>query len=110
MEGYIALGLCRPNICRVLDAEWLIDDPRFNTPENRVKNADELEAILTELFSKAKAEDWLELLHIEDIPAAPVNTLEKAADDPQLLHSEMIHCKFLTFEIISMMLENGQVR
>jgi crotonobetainyl-CoA:carnitine CoA-transferase CaiB-like acyl-CoA transferase len=51
------LGLCRPNICRVLDAEWLIDDPRFNTPENRVKNADELEAILTELFSKAKAED-----------------------------------------------------
>lgn len=89
-EGYLVLGPCWPRICRVLGAEWLIDDPRFATPQARVNHREELNSILTEYFLKEKAEDWIEILHAEDIPAAPVNTVDKVVIDPQVLHSGMI--------------------
>lgn len=89
-EGYLTLGLCWPRICRVLRLEHLIDDPRFSTLEARIKNRNELNALLTEAFMKEKAEDWLEVLYAEDIPAGPVNTLDKAVVDPQIVHNKMI--------------------
>lgn len=89
-EGYITLGLCWPRICRVLGLEHLIDDPRYSTLDARVKNRDELNSILTEAFMKNKAEDWLELLYVEDISAGPVNTLDKAVVDPQIIHNQMV--------------------
>ena len=39
---------------------------------------------------EAPAEDWLELMAIEDIAAAPVNTLDKVAIDPQVQHRHMV--------------------
>ncbi|UCG67745.1 MAG: CoA transferase, partial [Deltaproteobacteria bacterium] len=35
-------------------------------------------------------EQWVELFAVEDIPGAPVNTVDKAAQDPQTLHNNMI--------------------
>ncbi len=89
-EGYISLGPCWPRICRVLGVEWLIDDPRFATQAARVKHREEFHSIISELFLQEKAEDWLALFEIEDIPAAPVNTLDKAFIDPQVLHNNMV--------------------
>jgi crotonobetainyl-CoA:carnitine CoA-transferase CaiB-like acyl-CoA transferase len=89
-EGYIALGASWPRICRVLGAEWLMDDPRFLTQADRINHREELTAILIDLLSKEKAEDWLEVFYVEDIAAGPVNTLDKAVDDPQLNHDNMI--------------------
>ncbi len=89
-EGYICLGPCWPRICRALGAEWLVDDPRFIDLAGRQKHRDELNKIITELFLREKAEDWLEILYAEDIPAAPVNTVDKAMADPQVLHNNMV--------------------
>lgn len=89
-EGYICIGPCWPRICRVLGAEWLIDDPRFADLAGRVKHRDELNKIIAELFLRERAEDWLELLRAEDIPTAPVNTVDKAMADPQVLHKNMV--------------------
>jgi CoA:oxalate CoA-transferase len=99
-EGYIALGPSWPRICRALGVDWLMDDPRFATTEARCERREELNAILTEYFIKEKAEDWLEVLYAEDIPAAPVNTIDKVVVDPQVLYNNMLlSLKHLSGEI-----------
>jgi formyl-CoA transferase/CoA:oxalate CoA-transferase len=89
-EGYISIGPCWPRICRALGADWLVDDPRFATHADRMDHRDELNAIIAGLFLKEKAEDWLEILYAEDIPAAPVNTIDKALADPQIVQNNMV--------------------
>jgi CoA:oxalate CoA-transferase len=89
-EGYLAIGPCWPRICRVLGIEEIIDDPRFETGESRIEHRQELDATIQEAFMKEKAEDWLELLYVERIGAGPVNTLDKVAEDPQVLDRGMI--------------------
>jgi crotonobetainyl-CoA:carnitine CoA-transferase CaiB-like acyl-CoA transferase len=89
-EDYVVIGPCWPRICRVLDIEHMIDDPRFESFESRIEHREELDAIIEEAFMKERAEDWLEVLHVEHIGAGPVNTLDKAAEDPQILERKMI--------------------
>lgn len=89
-DGWIAIGLSWPRIARTLGIEWTIDDPRFATLENRLKNRAELEAIVTEAFSRMDTEAWLEVLHADDIPAGPVYNLDQAPQDPQVQHNKII--------------------
>lgn len=89
-EGYLAIGPCWPRICRVLGIEHIIDDPRFESRESRVEHREELNAIIEEAFLRERAEDWLEVLYAERISASPVNTLDKAAEDPQVLYRKMV--------------------
>ncbi len=89
-EGYLVLGPSWPRITRVIGAEWMQEDPRFRDRETRCQHKNELDGVLTERFLQEKAEDWLELLHVEDIPAAPVNTVDKTVADPQVRHNKML--------------------
>lgn len=70
--------------------EHIIDDPRFKELSDRVKNRKELDSIIEEALAKEKAEDWLEVMYADDLPAGPVNTIDKAIVDPQVVHNEMI--------------------
>lgn len=89
-NGYVALSTCWPRIARVIGAEWMMEDPRFKTLPARIKNRQELDRILEEHLTQADTEQWVELFVTEDIPGAPVNTVDKAAQDPQVLHNNMI--------------------
>ena len=89
-DGYITIGVCWPRIARTLNAEWMIDDPMFSTQDARWRHRRELEEILNKLLSQASPEQWLELMHIDGIAAGPVNTVDKVAVDPQVLHNKMI--------------------
>jgi crotonobetainyl-CoA:carnitine CoA-transferase CaiB-like acyl-CoA transferase len=89
-EGYLVLGTCWPRIARVVGAEWMMDDPRFQDRETRYKHRKEIDEVLTERFLQEKAEDWLEVLHVEDIASAPVNTVDKTVVDPQVINNKMI--------------------
>jgi len=89
-NGYIALGPCWPRICRVIDREWMIDDPRFREVGDRMKNKKEMEDLIEEALQEADSEDWIELLRAEDIAVSPVNTLDKVAEDPQVAHNGTI--------------------
>ena len=89
-DGYISLGVCWPRICRTLNAEWMIDDPRFSTQDARWEHRQECDEILNNLLSQATTEQWMELMQIDDTPAGPVNTVDKVAADPQVLHNKMI--------------------
>jgi crotonobetainyl-CoA:carnitine CoA-transferase CaiB-like acyl-CoA transferase len=89
-NGYIVLGPCWPRIAKIINREHLIDDPRFSTYEKRFQNKDALNEAVEEGLSEADTEDWLELMHEEDIPAMPLNTLDKAMQDSQVQHNKAI--------------------
>ena len=67
-----------------------MDDNRFSTRQGRVEHREELDEILNGLLKKENTEDWLALFDAEDIPAAPVNTIDKAVADPQVNYNKMI--------------------
>jgi crotonobetainyl-CoA:carnitine CoA-transferase CaiB-like acyl-CoA transferase len=69
--------------------EWL-NDPRFAANNDRLKNKHLLWPMLEAAFRTRTAEEWLPLLEREEIPVGVVNTLDRAMNDPQLRHRDMI--------------------
>jgi formyl-CoA transferase len=63
--------------------EWS-NDPRFNNREGRIANYDLLSESLQEIFKVGHREEWLKQLIDNDVPAAPLNTLDEVFDDPQV--------------------------
>lgn len=95
-DGYITVALIEgrkerwPLMCVAMDRLDLIDDPRFNTGWLRSQNYKELEPMLTEAMLKKTCQEWLDELEALGIPCGPVNTIDKASQDPQVLHRNMI--------------------
>lgn len=71
--------------CRVIDRDDLVDDPRFCTNANRVRNRDQLEPILEALFVRGDAQEWLDKLRDARIPCGAVNTLSDVLTDAHFL-------------------------
>lgn len=70
-----------PILCRRLGrAEWAAD-PRFRTFKDRLANREALNALLDEALSARTTAEWLDAFAGE-VPAAPVNDLRAALDNP----------------------------
>ncbi len=63
--------------------EWT-DDPRFNNRKGRIANYDVLVKELEPIFRGGRRDEWLRLLLANDVPAAPINTLDEVFADPQV--------------------------
>ena len=88
-DNYIAVGPSWPRIARILDLEWMIEDPRWSNTLTRMLNKQEMcELLEREGFSKADAADWLEILRVEDVPSHRINTLQQVLEDPQVIHNK----------------------
>jgi len=77
-------------VCRALGCEGLATDPRFESVPKRVENREELTSVIQEIMLSMTTEDWLKRFDSEDVPAGPVNTIDKALTDPQTFHQEMV--------------------
>jgi crotonobetainyl-CoA:carnitine CoA-transferase CaiB-like acyl-CoA transferase len=64
-------------------SEWSTD-PRFNSRQGRIANYDILSEDLQEIFKRGRRKEWLKQLIDNDVPAAPLNTLDEVFDDPQV--------------------------
>lgn len=71
--------------CSAIDLPDLVEDPRFTTNADRVRNRDELEPILDAHFAQRDADDWLGRLRAARIPCGPVNTLPDILSDEHFL-------------------------
>jgi len=78
------------NLCKNMDMEKLADDSRFSTRAKRLENREELDRILEEAFLKKTTDEWLELFVKLEVPAGPINTVDKAVADPQVLSRNMV--------------------
>jgi crotonobetainyl-CoA:carnitine CoA-transferase CaiB-like acyl-CoA transferase len=77
------------NICRALGADW-DSDPRFCNIEQRLKNEDELDAVMSEGTRRFTREELVDKLIAADVLTAPINDVEDVVKDPQILHNRMI--------------------
>jgi len=78
------------NLCRAMGMESLADDPRFDSRGKRLEHREELDRILEKAFLEKTTEEWLNLFYELEIPSGPINTLDKALRDPQVLARNMV--------------------
>ena len=70
-------------VCEVLGAPELVDDERFRTNPERVRNRDELVRILSERLREDDTDEWHRRLTDAGVPAAPVADVADVIASPQ---------------------------
>jgi crotonobetainyl-CoA:carnitine CoA-transferase CaiB-like acyl-CoA transferase len=70
-------------ICDVVGLPELVDDARFRTNADRVRNRDALIALIEERLCTERSATWLERLRQAGVPAAPVADIRDVAESPQ---------------------------
>lgn len=76
-------------LCDAIGMPELAVNPKFNSRDNRFQNKDELYDILEKVFITKTGEEWLEILE-KRIPIGPINTVDRALSDPQVLSRNMV--------------------
>lgn len=64
-------------------------DPKFLTNDLRVQNRPALSEAIERITRSGLVERWLDKLNAAGVPCAPINTIEKLMDHPQLLARNM---------------------
>ena len=81
-------------LCQAIDMVHLIEDPRFETNADRVKNRTQLVELLQSRFLESSRENWLEVLEKHDVPCAPVVwSVKDLYTNPQIAANELIMTK-----------------
>ena len=87
-DGWVVLSVGNDRqwtrFCTVIDRPDLAADQRFATNSDRVRNRAVLVSLLEALFRTRPRSDWLSILQAADVPAGPVNTVDRALSDPQV--------------------------
>jgi len=77
-------------LCKVLDLEYLITDPDFDTNEKRRENRREINRIINEKTQTQPRDALMERFNQAGVPCGPINNLKEVFSDPQVLHQEMV--------------------
>lgn len=75
--------------CEVLDLD-IARDPRFESNASRVRNRDELNAIIEPVLRGRSVEDWLEDFGAAGVPAGPINGMAELYEDPWVDEREQV--------------------
>jgi len=78
------------NLCESLGYPHLGNDPRFKANADRMKNVEELDRVLGDIFHQRTQREWVEVLTPRGVMVAPVYTFEQLFRDPQVLHDGMV--------------------
>jgi crotonobetainyl-CoA:carnitine CoA-transferase CaiB-like acyl-CoA transferase len=93
-DGHFTVGAANsrlwPRFCQLLGLGHLIDDPRFATVGDRVKNQRELERLIEEVTVKQTRVHWLGRCEAAGIPAGPIYSVPEALDDPHAVARGMV--------------------
>ena len=72
-------------LCAVIGQPGLAEDPKYKTNRARVQHRKEIVATLEAAFRTAPRHVWAERLNAAGVPCAPVNTIEEAFANPQVV-------------------------
>ena len=78
------------SLCTTLGVSHLLRDARFATNEDRNQHKEALWVELESAFLQRPSAEWLKQFELADIPAAPVNTIDRALADTQVQHRNMV--------------------
>lgn len=77
-------------VAEVLGNPGLAMDPRFLTNDLRCQNRPDMVMEMEKLLKQQPVQHWIDALNEEGVPCAPINTIDKVIDHPQLLSRDMI--------------------
>lgn len=75
-----------PALCAALGHPEWVDDARFATLPDRLKNAKTLNTLLEAVTQTLHKADVVALLSVAGVPCSPVNNLQEALAEPQVVH------------------------
>jgi len=78
------------DLCAALGCCELSADPRFRLNEDRLRNRSALAPLLEAAAAKIPSAELLAALAQREVPAAPINTLDRALADAQVRHRDMV--------------------
>jgi len=88
-DGYFALAVGNDlqwkKFCETLGHPSWAEDERFAHNAARVENREALLDLLNDLFATGDVATWLAQLDAIGIPCAPINTIDRVFEDPQVL-------------------------
>ncbi|XVQ07662.1 CaiB/BaiF CoA transferase family protein [Spirillospora sp. CA-255316] len=88
-DGWFTVGAATPKtwlaFCRGLDVEELIDDERFLSNEDRMRNRDELIAIVEERTRTQPCAHWVKVFESQGVPVAPIQNYGQVFSDEHLV-------------------------
>jgi crotonobetainyl-CoA:carnitine CoA-transferase CaiB-like acyl-CoA transferase len=92
-DGYIVASAISDSefagYCAALGRPEIAEDPRFQTLPVRMANLADLIATMRDATGAAAVEPFLEQAFANDVPAAPILTLDDLPADPQIAHNEV---------------------
>ena len=93
-DGWVLMGSPNDKLFRVTcDAlgqpAWK-DDPRFLTNGDRVRHKPELVGMISTITRTKPTQHWVDLLSSIGAPVAPINTMDKVFEDPQVQHLDQV--------------------
>jgi crotonobetainyl-CoA:carnitine CoA-transferase CaiB-like acyl-CoA transferase len=93
-DGYVVMMIVEDRqfhaICRALDRDDMIDDPRCGNLVQRIANARELFAMLEQEIAKWSTADLVERARQQGAPLAPVHDLDDFLADPQVRANQTV--------------------
>ncbi|MDA0676110.1 MAG: CoA transferase [Proteobacteria bacterium] len=93
-DGWVTLAAFNDRLwgraMTAMNLSRLTGDPRFRTNALRLENRDILVPILRDAFLERDSADWVAAMDLNDVPLAPVNTIDQVMAHPQVRHREMI--------------------
>ena len=93
-DGHFTVGAANsrlwPRFCQLLGLDRLVEDARFATVGDRVKNQRELERLIEEVTVKHSRAHWLEQCDAAGIPAGPIYSVPEALADPHARERGMV--------------------
>lgn len=94
LDGYITVGAANQRnwerLCAAIGLEELVSDERFADPGMRLAHREELASLLTEVFSAATTEVWVERLDAEEVPCGPIYNIAQVYEDPHVRARDVI--------------------
>ena len=107
-DGYINIAASGDNLwkrfCEVAGDKELAGNPDFATVPLRAKNRPALIAHLNDIVRSKPSAYWVEALNKAGVPSGPINTIDKAWEDPQIKHLGMAkkvrHPKIGEYEVV----------
>jgi crotonobetainyl-CoA:carnitine CoA-transferase CaiB-like acyl-CoA transferase len=70
--------------CEVAGCTDLLQDPRFATNADRVRNRLEIEPLIEAVTRKRTTREWVSALEGAGVPCGPINTLKEVFEEPQV--------------------------
>jgi crotonobetainyl-CoA:carnitine CoA-transferase CaiB-like acyl-CoA transferase len=93
-DGWLTIGGANQanweRLVRVLDSPELLEDARFASNAERMKNLDALTELLNSRISRWKKSELIQALEAAGVPCGPINSIADVAADPQALARQMV--------------------